>query len=99
MVRDEVVIQRGGEPRSHDGYYDGKLGAAREPEQFCPGCTGCGCGYIDYGSTEVTYVNNNEVACFVSVVAQVYTDLNLGMIEQRQVISNMWLLNTLTSMV
>jgi hypothetical protein len=63
MVRDEVVIQRGGEPRSHDGYYDGKLGAAREPEQFCPGCTGCGCGYIDYGSTEVTYVNNREVAC------------------------------------
>ena len=37
--------------------------AAREPEQFCPGCTGCGCGYIDYGSTEVTYVNNGEEAC------------------------------------
>ena len=44
MVRDEVVVQRGQEPRSHDGWYT----TAREPGTCC-------CYAIDFASSEGTY--------------------------------------------
>ncbi len=54
MVRDEVVIQRGQEPRGSSEY----LESAREPVGYCGCCTSV-CA-MDYGSSEPLYTRGSD---------------------------------------